>query len=148
MHNTLGILHHTVKIMHNFFHVRNCQLLQWGGIMIFKHEEDDDEMTQKTKEWLAQFTDWAVKLMIVGIFWFGFNMSKTQNEMVAQMALDRQSNEARVLAIEKDMQVIKASMVSNERFLDVLKRVEQQLTIVLLQAGIKQHIDLTSDRQK
>jgi len=114
--------------------------------VVFKHNEDDDEMTQKTKEWLSQFSDWAIKLMIVGIFGFGYNMSRTQNEMMAQMALDRQSNDARVLAVEKDIQVIKASMVSNERFLDVLKRVEQQLTIVLLQSGINQKIALIDEK--
>jgi hypothetical protein len=142
MHNTLGILHHTVKIMHNFFHVRNCQLLQCEVAMIFKHEEDDDEMTQKTKEWLAQFTDWAIKLMIVGIFGFMYGMSKKQDEMITQMALERQSNEARVLAVEKDIALIKANMVT----WDVLKRVEQALQIVLLQSGIKQRVDLTSGR--
>lgn len=144
MHNTLGILPYTVEIMHNFFNVRNCQLLQWEGIMIFQHDEDDDEMTQKTKEWLAQFTDWAVKLMIVGIFGFMYGMSKKTDELITQMALDRQSNEARVLAVEKDIALIKASMVT----WDVLKRVEQALQIVLLQSGIKERVDLTSDRQK
>lgn len=115
--------------------------------MSFKKKiEAEDEMSQKTKEWLSQFTDWAMKLMIVGIFGFGYNMHRTQNEMVTQMALNMQSNEARVLAVEKDVQFIKANMVSNERFLDVLKRVEQQLTIVLLQSGIKQKIALVDEK--
>jgi len=115
--------------------------------MSFKKKiEAEDEMSQKTKEWLSQFTDWAIKLMIVGIFGFGYNMQRTQNEIVTQMALNMQSNEARVLAVEKDVQVIKANMVSNERFLDVLKKVEQQLTIVLLQSGIKQKIALVEEK--
>ena len=110
--------------------------------MIFKHDEDDDEMTQKTKEWLAQFTDWAVKLLIVGIFGFMYNVAKKQDEMLTQMALERQSNESRVSMVEKDVALIKANMVT----WDVLKRVEQALQIVLLQSGIKQRVDLTSGR--
>ena len=112
--------------------------------MVFKHDESDDEMTQRTKEWLAQFTDWAVKLLIVGIFGFMYGMSKKQDEIITQMALERQSNEARVAAVEKDVTLIKASMVT----WDVLKRVEQALQIVLLQSGIKHKVDLTSERQK
>jgi hypothetical protein len=123
--------------------------------MVFKHEEDDDEMTQKTKEWLAQFSDWAIKLMIVGIFGFGYHVSKTQDEMLMQFALQKQQEQAhieglkaafdsRMIAAEKDIQVIKSNMVS----LDVLKRVEQQLTIILLQSGIKHKVDLTSESQK
>jgi hypothetical protein len=120
--------------------------------MFLAHEEDD-EVTQKTKTWLYQFVDWAVKLLIVGIFWFCYNAVKKQDEMITQMALDRQSNSAhiesikmtldnRISLLEKETQFLKSNMVSME----VLKRVEQQLTIILLQSGIKNKVVLTDPK--
>ncbi len=61
---------------------------------------------------------------------------------VAELTNSVDIHERRIEAMQRDISSLQKSMITRNDLLEVLKRVEQQLQIVLLQAGVNKKITL------
>ena len=61
---------------------------------------------------------------------------------VAELTNAVDNHERRIEVLHQDISAIQLSMITRNDLLEVLKRVEQQLQIVLLQAGVNKKITL------
>lgn len=106
---------------------------------------------------LMSFADWAIKAIMLGIFWFVWLIYLSQNESKTKSALTEQKIEAietfvranhktdsRVTQLEKDIARIEGNMLT----IETLKRVEIYMELILAKAGIEQRVDLTSQNRK
>jgi len=88
------------------------------------------------KQWLVQFVDWAVRLLIVAACVFVWKMYEAQNQFLQRIS----TTDLRVSQLEKDVARVEGNMVT----IDTLKRVEIYMELILARAGITQKVDLHS----
>lgn len=89
---------------------------------------------------LLEFLDWAVKAVIVAGVTMLWNLNSGLEKSMSEQA--RQAGQITELKGENDslrseIRSVRAEMVSKDEFNATLKRVEQQLEIVLLKAELK-----------
>ena len=103
------------------------------------------------------FLDWAIKALMIAVFWFVWKIYLSQNDAKTQSALTEQKIEAietfvranhktdsRVTQLEKDVARIEGNMLT----IETLKRVEIYMELIMARAGVDQKVDLTSHNRK
>lgn len=92
-------------------------------------------MSNNIKDKLLSWTDWSAKALILATAGLIWQMFQTQNEIL--MKLDRY--DMRITRLESEFTILKGSIVT----LEMLKRVELKLNLVLAQSGIKDKFQFT-----
>lgn len=95
---------------------------------------------EQWKARLANFADWAIRLLIVGCFVFIWRMYESQQAFIRKQDM----TDANIVQLQKDISRIEGTMVTME----TLKRVELYMELLMERSGIRRKIDLTSDGLK
>jgi cell division protein FtsB len=97
-------------------------------------------MSQQTKERILEFAEWAVKGILAFSCVLLWNLNRDlQTALSVQVEQARQITEIKSEndSLRSEIRSVRAEMVSKDEFNATLKRVEQQLEIVLLKAELK-----------
>lgn len=96
---------------------------------------------QNSRHWIW-FRDKILPSLVVAMTISIVGASLAIWRSVAELTNSVDTHERRIEALQQDISIIQLSMITRNDLLEVLKRVEQQLQIVLLQAGVNKKITL------
>lgn len=85
----------------------------------------------------SKFTDKVLPPLFVALFLALAGGMWATYKTVDRLVISLESQERRIDRIESDMMTIKQGLVTKQEMLETMKRVEQQLEIMMLRAGIR-----------